>query len=80
MKRSYDKRGHRWHTHRYLLGKVLNTVANIEMQICFEIGTHSLSAYLPRMPKSNGISQPVRVSVNKLAEQSFIMAVGCCAL
>ena len=47
MKRSSDKRGHRWHTHRYLLGKVLKTVANIEMQIlCFEIGTHSLSAYL----------------------------------
>ena len=26
MKRSCDKRGHRWHTHRYLLGKVSKTV------------------------------------------------------
>ena len=39
------------------LGKVSKTViANTEMQTCFEIGTHSLSVYLPRMPKSNGIS------------------------
>lgn len=26
MKRACDKRGHRWHTHRYLLGKVSKTV------------------------------------------------------